>query len=100
MPDVPQLRFPVDLSFSLVAQGSVDDGISQAHVTVLTPQGWMTSNPDFGLYPQDHLSGGADIGEIDRQFTEYVPDALAAATEQPDALNPLLSIVGVRLRGR
>jgi hypothetical protein len=100
MPEIPQLDWPLRVingEIATVEQGTPQDALAQTYVLVTTPQGWLTSNPDFGLYEQAHLSGGADAQEIERQLTEYVPDATAAVTEQPDALNPALSIVGVRI---
>lgn len=101
MPDIPQqLAFParvVNNRLVTVDQASIDDVAGQAYVLVLTPQGWLDSSPDFGLADQAHLAGGADHAEIERQLAEHVPDAQTAVTEQPDALNPALSLVGVQI---
>lgn len=100
MPDIPQLAFPVRVvngQLATVEQGSAEDAASQVHVLCLTPQGWLSSNPDLGLYEQAHLAGGADGPEIERQISEYVPDAQAAVEEDRDSLNPALSIIGVRI---
>lgn len=101
MPDIPQqLAFParvVNDRLVTVDQASIDDVVGQAYVLVLTPQGWLEGTPDFGLADQAHRAGGADHTEIERQLSEHVPDAVAAVTEQPDALNPALSLVGVKI---
>lgn len=100
MPDIAQIAFPVRVvngQVAVVEQGSVEDAASQVHVLVLTPQGWLSSNPDFGLYEQAHLAGGADGPEIERQIADYVPDAEAAVEEDRDSLNPALSVIGVRI---
>lgn len=100
MPDIPQLAFPprmVNGQLATVEQGSVADAAGQVHLLCLTPQGWLTSEPDFGLRNQAHLAGGADVAEINRQIASYVPDAEVAITEDPSALDEGLSIVGVRI---
>lgn len=102
MPDLPQLlAFPPRVIGGRLLedeQGSADDAISQIRLLILTPQGWLDSERDFGLYDQAHLSGGADEAEIERQLTTYVPDADLAVQERADELNAALSIVGVQLR--
>lgn len=100
MPEIPTLAFPpriINGELATVEQGSADDTVGQVHLMCVTPQGWLTSEPDFGLYAQQHLAGGADIDEIDRQITTYIPDADAALEGQLDLLNPALSIVGARI---
>jgi hypothetical protein len=102
MPNITQqLAFPVRVvngRFVTIDQGSLDDVVGQAHVLVLTPRGWLDRLPDFGLADQAHRAGGADETEIERQLAEYVPDARTAVSEQPDAFNPALSLVGVQIR--
>lgn len=101
MPDTVQtLAFPVRVTGTTIAaveQASIDDVTGQVHMLVLTPPGWFDSAPGFGLADQAHLPGGPDVGEIERQIAEHVPDAPAAVTERPDALNPALALVGVQI---
>lgn len=100
MPDIAQIAFPprvVNGQLASVEQGSVEDITGQIHLLCLTPQGWLPSIPDFGLYPQQHLAGGADLTEIQRQISLYVPDAEDTIESDPASLNQALSIVGVRV---
>lgn len=100
MPDIPQIAFPpqiVNGQLATVEQGGIDDTIGQVHLLCLTPQGWLTSSPDFGLAPQQHRRGGADVQEIERQISTYVPDATATVDEDPTGLNQALAVVGVRV---
>lgn len=103
MTDIPQLAFPIRIEghqVAVVEQGSVDDVVGQVHVLCLTPPGWLTHDEDvreFGLQDQAHRMGGADAALISSQISRFVPDADAIVDEHPDALNPALSLVGVRI---
>lgn len=105
MADIVQtLAFPVRLANNRIVttdQASPADVQGQIHVMILTPPGWLDREPydDFGLYDQAHLSGGADIAEVERQISEHVPDAVAAVSEDPAALNPALSLLRVQIGG-
>lgn len=103
MPDIPTLAFPlrvVNGQYATTEQGGADDLIGQVHVMCLTPHGWLAQTDDdrdFGLYPQQHRAGGADVQEIQRQITKYTPDAQDALDGQLDRLNPALASVNVQI---
>ena len=103
MPDIPQLAFPIRVEgnhVAVVEQGSVDDIVGQVWTLCLTPPGWLTHDDEvreFGLADQAHRQGGADASLIEQQITRFVPDAEVVVDEQPDALDPALSLVGVRI---
>lgn len=100
MPDIPQLAYPVRViggQFATTEQGSPEDAISQIHLLCLTPPGWFAHAPAMGLTDQAHRAGSADIGEIERQIAEHVPDADAAVEADASRLNEALSAVGVRV---
>lgn len=100
MPEIPTIAFPprvINGELATLEQGSGADVAGQVHLLCLTPQGWLSSIPDFGLAEQSHRAGGADLQELQRQIATYVPDADAALDEDPSALNEGLSVVGVRI---
>jgi hypothetical protein len=101
MSDVPQqIAFPprvIGGQLATVDQGDIDDIAGQVHLLCVTPRGWLAGVPDFGLSDQAHLTGGADVGEIERQIATFVPDAAAVLDEDPSALDAGLEVIGVRV---
>jgi hypothetical protein len=101
---IPQFKLPLMVDpatgdLATVEQGSAIDTAQRVAVLVSTPPSWLEQAPDFGLYNQAFLAGGADIAEIERQLQTYVPDAAALVTEDLSLLNDALDIIGVQVPG-
>jgi hypothetical protein len=83
-----------------VAQGSPLDLAQRVAVLVNTPPGWHDRLPDFGLYRQAFLKGGADLAEIERQIATYVPEAATLLDEDLELLDQALDTLGVKVSAR
>jgi hypothetical protein len=100
---VPQPALPLrqtGTTLGEVEQGSPDEFVQRVAVLCSTPPEWVDGAPGFGLYDQAFLAGGADLAEVERQITTYVPDAVTLLHEHPELLDQALDILGVQTGAR
>lgn len=100
MADVDQISFPVRIVGGTVATIDPDGDqfvAEQVEVLCLTPRGWFSELPKFGLADQKFRRGGADIGEIERQIQAWVPEADEAVEHDSTLLDRGLDRVGVQV---
>lgn len=98
---IPQFRLPLEVAtngdLATVEQSSAVELAQRVAVLCSTPPGHFDAAPQFGLYDQAFLEGGADIAEIERQLNAYVPDADFQTSEDLMMLNDALDVLGVRV---
>lgn len=98
-----QIAFPVTVTggeIQLVEDGTNTEVGMEVEILCLTPQGWFPGIPGFGLADQAFRKGGADTTEIERQISQWVPDAEAVAEHDVTALDAGLDRVGVKVAAR
>lgn len=103
MPDPEQFATPLQVingTFLARPQGSSLELADRVNVLCHTPPGWLDDSPGFGLADQRFRRGGADLDEISRQISEWVPDAIAAIDEDPSRIDAGLDYLGIQVASR
>jgi hypothetical protein len=101
---IPRLALPLRVTstgrLGVVEQGSTADLAQRVGVLCVTPPGWVDGRPGCGLYDQAFAEGGADLGEVERQITTWVPEAAALASEDPSLLAQAVDVLGLQVSQR
>lgn len=104
-PDTPKIalpfrRTPDGKRIEVNEQGDFEDVASQVQITVMTRRGSRIENPDFGIPEQAFREGGADLDAVAAALDQWVPDADAVLSRDPEILADIVDEVNVKLRRR
>lgn len=94
------LQIGGDGQLAMIVQDSPLDYAQRGAVICRTPPGWLDSRPDLGLADQTARKGGANIAEIQRQLSTYVPQASHVIQLRLPTLDQALEEIGVRVSSR
>lgn len=90
------MRLGADGHFATVDQGSGDHVADSARALLLTPPGWRELRPDVGV-PDPRFSMRPELGDIERQIAEHIPDAEAALEVEPSPVAAALGEFGINV---